>query len=201
MSALVLALALLGGGVDPATREPDVWITLERDVLAAFERGGEAWESTPNILGDPAAPRGHVVAAEMAEARIEELAGFVHERSRRCGGFIAHGSREDALYAASRAAYSERLERLPPPVPYTIAIGPVARAMAQAVQEINIRNTIISLAAFHTRRHNCPTGMDSALWIRDQWQALAAGRPDVTVELFSHVGAPSGWATNQPSVI
>src|SRR5687768_10049336 len=178
MNALVVALALMTGAAGSTRAPGDVWITVDRDVLVAFERGGEAWEATPLLTGDPAAPRPDVVAVALPEAQIDALAAFIHERYRRCGGFIAHGSREEALYAASRAAYSEALERVPPPVPYTVDNGTVARAMAAAVQETTIRQTIIDLAAFFTRYHSCPSGTLSAQSIRDKWLAYAAGRPD-----------------------
>jgi bacterial leucyl aminopeptidase len=197
MTALVLALAVLSGASAPGRAPADVWITIERDVLDAFERGGEAWEATPNFVGDPLAPRAEVIAATVPETKIDALAAFIHERERKCGGFIAHGSREEALYAASRAAYSGVVERMPPPVPYTIDNGSVARALAAAVQETTIRQTITDLAAFFTRYHNCASGNASALSIRDKWLAYAAGRSDVTVELFTH----SGYTTQQPSVI
>jgi leucyl aminopeptidase len=194
MSALVVALAVLSGLAGSAPG-PDVWITIDRDVLVAFERGGEAWETTPTEIGDLAAPRGVVIATAMPEARIDALASFIHERYRRCGGFVAHESREKALAAAERAVHSETLERMPPPIAYTIDNGPVVRAVIGEMRELNIRNNIISLSNFFTRRHNCPTGLQSAQWIRDQWVAAAQGRPDVTVELYSHPTTP------QPSVI
>lgn len=197
MNALVLALAVLSGAGASGRQAPDVWITVDQEVLTAFERGGEAWEATPLTADEADTARPQVVAVAMPESRIEELVSFIHERYRRCGGFIAHGSREEALYAASQAAYSEAIERLPPPVPYTIDNGPVARAMVAAVQEMEIRNTITALSAFFTRHHNCPSGNASALSIRDKWLAYAAGRPDVTVELFPH----TGYITQQPSVI
>lgn len=196
MNALVLALALLGG-VAAAPPAKDVWITIDRDVLTAFERGGEAWEATANDAADPAAPREQVIAVALPEARIEALSRFVHERYRRCGGFVAHGSREEALDAATRAAYTEAIERMPPPVPYTIDNHQVAHALAGAVTEAHIRDTIAKLSGFVNRRHNCASGLASALAIRNQWQSYAQGRSDVTVQLFNH----TGYLTLQPSVI
>ena len=54
MSALVLALAVMTGVAGSGPLAPDVWITIDRDVLTAFESGGEAWESRRRTaLGDP----------------------------------------------------------------------------------------------------------------------------------------------------
>ena len=64
------------------------------------------------------------------------------------GGNPAHIPAVDAVWRRRMAELmsdGDALERMPPPVPYTIDNGSVARAMAGAVQEINIRNTIIAL--------------------------------------------------------
>jgi leucyl aminopeptidase len=195
MNALVLALAVMTGvaGSGPATS--DVWITIDRDVLTAFERGGAAWESTANVAGAAGAPREQVIAVAMSEARIEELVQFIHERYHRCGGFIAHANRAEALDAAARALHNEALERMLAPMAYTIDNYAVVQGLKAQILEQNIRNTITALSAFVTRRHNCPSGLQSATWIRDQWLAYAQGRPDVTVEFYAHPTTP------QPSVI
>jgi leucyl aminopeptidase len=194
-SALVLAVALGGSAA-----AGDSWITIDRDVLIAFETGAEpAAAGAIGALEDPLQVRPDVIAAPMEEDRLLELTRFIHERYRRCGGYVWHASREEAHAAAARAAQAAEMEAAAPAVPYTIDNGPVANALASAVQEAPIRNTITTLAAYFTRHHNCATGNQSALWIRDTWQALAtaAGRSDVTVRLFNH----TGYTTQQPSVI
>ena len=199
MNSLVLALALLGRVVAPTAVAREVWITVDRDVLSAFERGGEAWESTA-LGADVDLARPQVVAVGLAANRIDDLSAFVHERYHRCGGFMAHGSREEAQATASRAQFQEAMESLPPPVSYTIDNTLVAKTLVRDIQELNIRNTINALAAFQNRRHNCATGQQSALSIRDQWMTYAAGRPDVSVSLFTHDYGPT-TPTVQPSVI
>ncbi len=197
MNALVFALAVLSGVADSGPGA-DVWITIDRDVLTAFERGGEAWEATPNVAGAATVPREQVIAVALPEARIDALSLFIHERYHRCGGFIAHGSREEALGAAARAVHNETLERMPAPLVYTIDNYAVVQALKAEIQELNIRNTINSLSNnFFTRYHNCPSGQQSATWIRDLWLGYAQGRTDVTVELYNH----TGYTTLQPSVI
>ena len=197
MTALVLALAVLAGSAAPATLAHDVWITIDRDVLTAFETGAEA-DAVASVDGieDPLRMRPEVVATPMTEDRIGELVAFIHERYGRCGGFMAHSSREEAYEAADRAARRDENAQAAPPITYTIDNGPVANALIAELQETHVTKTINSLAAFFTRYHNCPTGRDSALWIRDTWAGYAASRPDVTVELFNHT-----YTTMQPSVI
>jgi leucyl aminopeptidase len=194
MNTLLLALALAARAAAPVA--PDVWVTIDRDVLVAFERAGNVWE--PTALGggvDLARPQ--VVATAIPESRIVELSTFIHERYERCGGFMAHGSREEALATASRMQYVSAIEQMPAPVPYTIDNRTVATALVAEVKEANIRQNIADLAAFFTRYHNCATGNQSALSIRDKWTAIAAGRSDVSVALFPH----TTYTTMQPSVI
>ena len=197
MSALVLALATLVGTGLSADVPDEAWITVDREVLLAFETGGEAGYEALAGIEDPLGTQNDVIAVPMTEERILELTEFVHRHYRRCGGFAWHASREEAYEAAAQAARAEDLAQVPAPVPYTIDNPSVANAMVAAVQETEIRSTIESLSAFFTRYHNCQTGADSANWIRNKWAAYAAGRADTTLQLFPH----TGYTTLQPSVI
>jgi leucyl aminopeptidase len=185
-----LALLLLAG---PALAAPDrdVWITIGREEAAQLQ-GALAASGRGDTLVVEA--DGAVVVARIREDRIPLLAGLVHERLRRCGGFMAHPSREAALKAAAQEA---ELAPVEPLVEYTLDNGPVVQALMSDLLETNVRSTISSLAAHFTRYHNCPTGQQSATWIRNLWQGYAQGRADVSVELFAHPAA----TTPQPSVI
>ena len=198
MNVLALALAVTTGfAASPAADES--WITIDRDVLMAFETGVEPHVAeTLSALEDPLDVRPDVVVAAMTEERIGELVAFVHERYRRCGGFVWHASREEAHEAAARAAGVRELEQQPAPVPYTIDNAPVVYGLMGEIRESNIRETITRLSNdFFTRYHNCPTGLASAQWIHALWTGYAAGRPDVSVQFFDHTTYP----TLQPSVI
>ena len=202
MSALLVAVALSTGSLVAAPpADEEAWITIDRDVLVAFETGAAPGHDTLVALEDPLGVRPEVVVAPLSEQRIDELSEFIHRHYRRCGGFVRHLSREEAYEAATRAARIENLELAPAPLPYTIDNGPVANALAGAVLESNIRATITTLSnSFFTRRHSCQSGQDSAMWIHALWTGYAAGRPDVTVELFNH-NYNNNPPTLQPSVI
>lgn len=181
-----------------ASTAEEVWITIEQGAWSAFE----AAERGLPAAGEPAATAveadsREIVAVPLSETRIDALTAFMHLRYGVCGGFLAHPSREAALAEVDRMTAEAAAEAPAPPVEYTIDNGPVVRALSAELQESNIRNTITSLAAFFTRRHNCPTGLDSANWIKNLWTGYAASRPDVTVEFFNHPPA----TTPQPSVI
>lgn len=187
--ALLLPLVL---AVPAHTKGGEVWITIERTaaepVLAELRAAGSGGALT--VEGD-----GNVVVAHLSEADLPYLSERLHRDLGHCGGFIAHSSRQAALDEAARANHRET-----PPAPqlaYTIDNGPIVNALLSDIQEINIRNTIISLSDFFTRFHNCDTGRQSARSIYELWKGYAAGRSDVRIQPFMH----TGYNTKQPSVI
>jgi bacterial leucyl aminopeptidase len=191
-TACVLVAALGALATAPAMAQvPEVWITLGQKEAAHLQESLTRAGRTDLLLVEA---DGEIVVARIREDQIPLLSRFIHEELHRCGGFVAHASREDAFQAVAR-----ELSLVPPEplVEYTIDNGPVVQTLMAGVQETNIRSTITSLAAFFTRYHTTQTGQDSANWIRDQWAGFAQGRPDVTVQLFAH---PTS-TTPQPSVI
>ena len=162
--ALLLPLVL---AVPAHTKGSDVWITIERaaaePVLADLGAAGS--DGALTVEGD-----GNVVVAHLSEADLPYLSERLHRDLGHCGGFIAHSSRQAALDEAARANHRET-----PPAPqlaYTIDNGPVVNALLSDIQEINIRNTIISLSDFFTRFHNCDTGRQSARSIYEALEGL-----------------------------
>lgn len=182
----VLACASAGAQKLPAERE--VWITLAERDLAVLQQSRSLgdWEHALQVYA------GHdgLVLALLPEERLEALGRAVHQRLKRCGGFVAHPSREaalDALYV--RPVFA------PLAVSYTIDNAAVAQALLAAVQPANILDTINLLAGNTTRYYTTGGGVNAANQLKARWEGYAAGRSDVTVELFSH----PNWA--QPSVI
>ena len=186
--ASVLAVSL--SSVPARAQSPEVWITMgQTEAARVLEAAAGADVDLLHVESD-----GEIVVARIREDRIPELARIIHERLHRCGGFVAHESREAAFQAVAR-----ELALVPeaPLVEYTIDNGPVVQTLMSGIQEANVRSTITSLAAFFTRYHTTQTGQESANWIRNQWAGFAQGRSDVTVQLFAHPTA----TTPQPSVI
>ncbi len=192
-AALVAALTLApSSGAAQEARDAggqDVWITLAtRDVEALRQsRDGDLWADWFQTYESH---RG-VSVALVPEGRIAHLARVMHSRFSRCGGFIAHPSREaalDALYFDER--WSEA-----PLVTYTIDNGPVAQALIGDVLPANIVSTINLLAGNTTRYYTNTGGVNAANQLKARWEGYATGRSDVSVALFTH---PT-WA--QPSVI
>ncbi|MCG8457421.1 MAG: M20/M25/M40 family metallo-hydrolase, partial [Holophagales bacterium] len=143
--------------------------------------------------------RGPAVLTRVREADLDRISLLIHEAHHRCGGFMVHRSAEEGIAAMERAAS-------PPAAPapqgsapaYVLDQESLVQALTAELVEANILATVETLStAFPNRYYNYPSGVASAGWIRDLWQgyATAAGRADVTVELWEH----ADWA--QPSVI
>jgi len=199
--AAILALFLAAVPVAPAGDE--VWITIDRGsaqyALAGLAAAGRPGAlvivdgSRPEALST-AARDSDVVVGRISQRDVELLPEILHAARRRCGGFVWHATRERAEKAAAQANEPAPRDQ-DTAMSYSIDNGPVVQAMIARVRELSIRRMITSLGTFFTRRHNCPSGLQSATWIRNRWKNLAAARPGATVEYFIHANTP------QPSII
>ncbi len=138
-----------------------------------------------------------LVLAELREHQIQDLARHVHEVERRCGGYFAFATRAEAeAFVTSRAPLQGmRAVALPA---YTIDNHAVVERWLPQVSAANLAATITHLStAWPNRYYASSHGQAAALWIRDHWLSLAAGRSDVSAELFTACTN----CGNQPSVI
>jgi len=185
---LVCAASAFAGG---SQKEKEVWITIGSDALSVMRA---SFKSEGLELPAPAREKAGVAAMRVPESHIDKIAGVMHDKLNRCGGFIAHDSEEKALAEVERnsTVQPQSMSQL---ISYIINNGPSVNAMMNQVQELNIRNTINSLSTnWTTRRYNVQSGADAATWLKNQWTTMAAGRSDVSVAFFTH-----SWL--QPSVI
>ena len=115
---------------------------------------------------------------------------------RRCGGYFAFPTRAQAetFVQADRAKQAMAKSML---AGYTLDNHDTVNRWLPQVQEQRLYATIRHLSGYRNRYFASTHGRTSAEWIRDHWQSLAAGREDVTTELFT---ACANCGT-QPSVI
>ncbi len=196
--ALALALSALAGAAPaPAAPVPDdaFWITIGADVFARARATLAPLPGWSNgVVLEPLDEHDGVVLTRIPAAALDALSQLVHEEFHACGGFLKHESLGEA---------QETMDRLRGPqpqhlaLPFSIDQPTLVNGLIGEVSEANLLATITSLSTnFPNRYHAHHAIHQSANWIRDQWAALAAGRPEVTVEMFSH-----GGITPQPSVI
>jgi bacterial leucyl aminopeptidase len=168
LMASLLAVSFLASSV-PATADPEqVLITIGKDALPTVN---DVIDSATWSTG-----RGDVVMLPVDPEELEELSEAMHERHGRCGGFMVHDSRADALSALD-----------PPPrelsIDYTIDRGDVVRAVLPAIRDDEILATIRALSSRKNRYYRSESGAAASIWLRDRWRGFS-DRSDVTVELF-----------------
>jgi leucyl aminopeptidase len=135
-----------------------------------------------------------VTVAKIHKDDVPALSGMMHHTFQRCGGFIVHNSKEEALetlHNVEGRKFAKNFDF----IDYTITEGERVENMVSMVQEFGIRSTIEKLSSFKNRYYKADTGVQSQAWIKSHWEKLSQGRSDVKVEYYKH----SKWP--QPSVV
>ena len=167
MRHLLIALTLAAC----SSASPTVYVSLATSDVPA---GHAAIESADGVS-----------VVQLRESELDALAQHEHAEGR-CGGFMVHATRADALADLHPAREN--------PIDYTLDRAPVVAAVLPRLDKDRITGTIRELSAFPTRYFKSASGVAASTWLRDRWRSFSS-RPDVTVELFKH----AQW--DQPSVI
>ena len=167
MRHLLIALTLAAC----SSASPTVYVSLATSDVPA---GHAAIESADGVS-----------VVQLRESELDALAQHEHAEGR-CGGFMVHATRADALADLHPAREN--------PIDYTLDRAPVVAAVLPRLDKDRIAGTIRELSAFPTRYFKSASGVAASTWLRDRWRSFSS-RPDVTVELFKH----AQW--DQPSVI
>ena len=159
------------------------WLTVDSDVLAKIRpKLNKSVQSLYSAQG--------ATVVKLTPAEVEQLSEVIHHELHRCGGFMAHESFEEAQAAISTSLGDMQFAKKAIFADYEINQGSQVRPMVSQVSEPSIRNMIDKLSAYKTRHYKSPTGVESSIFIRDTWAALAKNRTDVKVELYKHKSWP-----------
>ena len=139
-----------------------------------------------------------LVLAEIRAHQLSRITERIHQRERRCGGYFAFSTRAEAeAFLRNDRSRPPQARKSPAiMVEYSIDSQAMVSPWLDQVQHTNIYNTINHLSTYQNRYYASSYGRDAALWIQSTWMGLAAGRSDVTSELFS-----CSSCSTQPSVI
>lgn len=137
-----------------------------------------------------------LVISETRADRLGDISRYVHANEHRCGGYFAFPSRAQAETFV-RTGHSMQAMTASLLAGYTLDNQATVGRWLPLVQEQRLYDTINHLSSYRNRYYASTYGKTSAEWIRTHWQSLAAGRSDVSTELFT---ACTNCAT-QPSVI
>ena len=171
-----------------ASETGDTWITLGAD---AFELLQYADIQLRGQALTVEALHRDVVLTRIAAADTDRVTMALHDELHRCPGFMAHDTKEQGLRALQLLDAGERGG-----IEYVINQPDLVQQLEALIDKDRILGTIEHLSTeYNNRYYQHPSGVQSATWIRDQWLGFAAGRPDVTAELYDHPGFA------QPSVI
>ncbi|MDC0711500.1 M20/M25/M40 family metallo-hydrolase [Stigmatella sp. ncwal1] len=172
------------------TEDRELWITLATDSLDDVQgtlRG-------PGMTAPaPTRTKNGVSMMKVRESQLFRISELMHEKYKRCAGFLAHETETEASEAMEKAGAPEQPQKAL--VTYTLDNADTANALIADLQEPNLYDTIVKLSSYTTRYYKSATGAEAALWLKTHWAGLAAGRPDVTVEEFVHTNY------NQRSII
>lgn len=176
MKKLIGLLALTLSAATMAA--PAQWVTVDNEILAKIRP--QLNKSVQTVFSGEGAS-----VVQLSAGEIEQLSNLIHNKLHRCGGFIQHDSRAEAMEAltsqgdihyAKRAIFAD----------YAIDQQSIAAPAVAQVQERSLREMIIKLTEFNTRYYKSDTGVKSSEFIRDTWANLARKRNDVKVELYKH---------------
>ncbi len=207
-ASLTLTALLLGlTGLSPAARAADkVWISLGDAAWSELQKLQPTARASASVevkhaaadLGQGArgvAKTEQVHLVEVDETALLALSGSVHEKLKRCGGYMFHASKAEGMKAlqAQQRGPSALLAVSRPS--YVIDQQTLINPMLAQMQASNIGQTILDLSANTNRYYTTSGGVAASNWLKTRWSNLVAGRSDITVEQFSH----PNWA--QKSVI
>jgi leucyl aminopeptidase len=159
----------------------------------------KTFDTIRTLVQKPASRRdslgNELVVSETRAHMLDAVSGLIHQRELRCGGYFAFASRAEAdrFIANDRSALAARALA----VSYTIDNGATVDPWLPQAGESGIRDTIDTLSGYRNRYYASGYGKAAAEWIESRWEGLAAGRADVTTELFT--GCTN--CSTQPSVI
>ena len=210
MKTLPLVLALLSAGLLPATAafaappapkaQPAQAHPAQDPFAPVFiVTSRKTFDTVRALLRNPASRRdslgNELVVSETKAHMLDAVSGLIHQRELRCGGFFAFATRAEAdrFVANDRSAFAARALA----VSYTIDNAATVDPWLPQATEANIYDTIDTLQGYKNRYYASSYGKAAAEWIKSRWEALAAGRSDVSTELFT--GCTN--CSTQPSVI
>ena len=164
----------------------DIYITIGSDAVNSTQKSF----SNSKIIDS-----GHGISLlKVNPKNIEKLSQLMHDKFNRCGGFIVHESKKEALNVLNGEALRVKAKSLNN-FNYTISEEQRVKSMLTKVKEFNIREMILKLSSFQNRYYKSQTGVDSQKYVKEAWEKLSIGRTDISVEEYGHKNWP------QPSLI
>lgn len=181
LGMIFLSISLLASSL-----ADDIFITIDADAVNLTQKKLEI-EKIEKVQHD-------IALLKIGENQIENLSRLMHKSFNRCGGFVAHQSKKEAVQVLANQGLRLKA-KLIPYVDYSLTEELKVVPMLSQVKEINIREMIIKLSSYHNRHYKSQSGVDSQEYIKKKWEKIASSRNDMRVDLYQH----SSWP--QPSIV
>ena len=183
----LFVLSMVGAlvGNNALAQENSTYVVLSNSTYQGAQHYIEQLASPINRIPHLAVS-GDQVLSVIPESDLPALSEYIHHNERRCGGYFAFSTLDEANNFMQRSAYYAAQPFLL--ASYTIDNGTVVRNLMQQVSEANLRSTISRLEQFQNRWYQSSYGSQSNNWIRDTWASMASGRPDISVSLDNSCG-------------
>ena len=189
--AFVCAIAISIPYFSVGASDKPMWITIDHAELEAVMKDMPNANEKIEVITIDAG----IAVAKIDDSDIDYLTSDMHKKFHKCAGFIAHRSQTEAFIEVSKNLAVNPNRNFVGS--YTIDNQDNVGQMISETSESAIRQMIIDLSSYETRRHNSESGLLSANYINFKWGQLANQRDDMSVSFFNH---PSSL-TPQPSVI
>ncbi|RKG85688.1 M20/M25/M40 family metallo-hydrolase [Corallococcus terminator] len=188
LAPVVLSLCCATASAQEA-REKEVYISVGSETLDALRTSFRAsGTSAPTLVREA----NGVSVLKLNESQLGNVSQLMHDKYHRCAGFLTHDTQEAALAVLQPVQPAIN----PSLVSYTLDNAAVVSSLFSGLQESSLRSTITQLSSYTNRYYKgSASSVQASNWLRDTWLSYAAGRSDVSVQLYTH----STW--DQPSVI
>lgn len=167
---------------------PYIWISVGSDAITEIQKISPSNKIASNKSNDG------ISLIQVRENQVNCISAMMHEKFKRCGGFVVHANEEkglEELYASPERSFGNKALV----ADYSVNRSDVVRPLIAMVEASKMQQTIEKLSSFKNRYYKSSTGVDSQKWLKSHWETLTAARTDVSVEFFKHDSWP------QPSLI
>lgn len=181
-----LGMMLTLASVSAFSAPKEIYITIGSDAVQSSQKSLNSVSKLHSNNG--------ITLLKIKENEVERLSKLMHDKFNRCGGFVVHESKEEAIQVIE-AEGIRKFAKNKSFVNYSISEGTLVNKLVPQVQETSIRDMILKLSSYKNRYYKSQTGVDSQVYVKNTWEKLASNRSDIKVELYKHRAYP------QPSVI
>lgn len=182
----ILLFSLILASTSIFAANDHVYITVGSDSVQSYNKSIMDYTELESSSG--------ISVVKIRKDDIENLSHLMHQKFNRCGGFIVHENKEEAI-SVLKDTNTRKFAKSLPFMDYTINQQDKVKDFVSQVTEFSIRETITKMSSFQNRYYKSQTGVDSQKWLKNKWSQIVEGRSDVKVEFYNHKNWP------QPSVM